>query len=149
MIIPQGRPEAVAVVRGGEDTPGLRAVAEFYPEDEGTWVAIRAWGLPRDGFFALHIHEGVSCAGEGFSGSKGHFNPANALHPNHAGDLPQLLSSGGQARMVVWTGRFRVKEILGRTVIIHAGTDDFHTQPSGNSGEKIGCGVIGPARRCR
>lgn len=130
------------MIHGGADAPGLQAVAEFYSDREGTWVAIRARGLPRDGFFAMHIHEGGSCAGAGFPESKGHFNPTNDLHPYHAGDLPQLLSSGGQAKMMVWTGRFRVKDILGRTVIIHSGTGDFHTQPSGNPGEKLACGVI-------
>lgn len=63
-------------------------------------------------------------------------------HPNHAGDLPPLLSAGGYAKMTVLTGRFRVDEIVGRTLVIHNGVDDFTGQPSGNSGKKIACGII-------
>lgn len=44
--------------------------------------------------------------------------------------------------MYVLTDRFRVRDIIGRTVVIHSGPDDFHTQPAGNAGEKIACGVI-------
>lgn len=142
MIYPQGKPGARAVLRGNEDAPELRGVAEFYPEGNGTWVAVRVWGLPRDGFFALHIHEGGRCSGKEFADTGGHWNPTGMEHPNHAGDLPPLLASQGQARMLFWTGRFRMKEIIGKTLVIHSGSDDFHTQPSGNSGEKIGCGVI-------
>lgn len=44
--------------------------------------------------------------------------------------------------MKVFTGRFFVEDIIGRTVVIHSGPDDFYTQPSGNPGNKIACGVI-------
>ena len=48
----------------------------------------------------------------------------------------------GKAYMKVLTGRFCVEEVIGRTVILHIDPDDFHTQPSGNAGRKIACGVI-------
>lgn len=99
-------------------------------------------GLPHDGFYAFHIHEGGSCTGDSFSETGSHYNPTNTSHPNHAGDLPPLLSHHGKAQMSVLTGRFRVDEIIGKTVIIHSGPDDFTTQPSGNSGQKIACGII-------
>ena len=99
-------------------------------------------GLPRDGFYALHIHDGDSCTGDGFPESGVHYNPCGAAHPHHAGDLPPLLSSAGKAKMSVLTGRFRVDEIIGKTVIIHSEPDDFRTQPSGNAGKKIACGII-------
>lgn len=99
-------------------------------------------GLPRDGFYAFHIHEGESCAGVNYSESGAHYNPAGAAHPNHAGDLPPLLSHNGTAKMTVLTGRFRVDEIIGKTVIIHSDPDDFTTQPSGNPGKKLACGII-------
>ena len=62
--------------------------------------------------------------------------------PYHAGDLPPLFSSHGQAYMAVLSGRFRIPEVLGRTIVIHSGPDDFTPQPAGNSGKKIACGVI-------
>jgi len=52
------------------------------------------------------------------------------------------LSCDGNAYMQVLTNRFSVREILGKTVVIHSHPDDFHTQPAGNAGEKIACGVI-------
>ncbi len=55
----------------------------------------------------------------------------------HAGDLPPLLSNNGRAYCQVLTGRFRVSDVIGKTVVIHSGPDDFMTQPSGNAGEKI------------
>ena len=90
-------------------------------------------------------HEGDSCRGEGFPDTGGHYNPHNTPHPMHAGDLPPLLSCGGRAWMSVLTNRFQIQDILGRTVVIHSGPDDFRTQPAGNSGEKIGCGRIYPS----
>lgn len=138
-----GTPAAAAQLRGGKDAPALCGSAEFYQKACGVLVAVHVWGLPQeDGFFALHIHEGEACTGEGFADTRGHYDPAGKVHPNHAGDLPPLLSCGGEAYLVVLTDRFALREVVGRTVVIHSGPDDFHTQPSGNAGAKIACGKI-------
>ena len=63
-------------------------------------------------------------------------------HPYHTEDMPPLFGSQGYAFSIFLSGRFSVCEIIGRTVIIHLNPDDFHTQPSGNSGAKIACGMI-------
>lgn len=135
---------AQADIRGGSDAPGLRGRAEFFTHPNGTLVTVHVWGLPQTptGFFALHIHEGGDCGGEGFADTGGHFNPTHAAHPMHAGDLPPLLSAEGNAYLSVLTGRFRVEDVIGRTVVIHGMPDDFHTQPAGGAGEKIACGLI-------
>jgi len=101
-------------------------------------------GLPKTetGFFAFHIHEGNGCGGEDFSETGGHYNPGGRMHPNHAGDLPPLLGDHGKAYMKVFTDRLFLEEVVGRTVVIHSNPDDFHTQPSGNAGKKIACGLI-------
>ncbi|MBQ7802124.1 MAG: superoxide dismutase family protein [Oscillospiraceae bacterium] len=137
-------PDAVACVRGGAENPCLRGTVRFFQLREGTLVEAEVSGLPESetGFFAFHIHEGDGCGGEGFSQSGGHYDPGKTAHPMHAGDLPPLLACGGRAFAQVLTGRFRVCDIIGRTVIIHSGPDDFHTQPAGNPGAKIACGVI-------
>ncbi len=147
MNLPQGIPEAVAAIRGNSAVPGLRGVGEFYKAEEGTWISLRVWGLPRDGFFALHIHEGSSCAGKGFRATAGHWNPTGRPHPEHWGDLPPLLSYKGAARTWFWAGRIPPRQVIGKTLVIHSGTDDFQTQPSGDPGEKIGCGEITKVRR--
>ena len=140
-------PDAVARLRGGEEAPRIWGEVKFYQTRKGVLVIADVSGLPEgsgDGFFALHIHEGGSCDGKEFADTKGHYNPTGAPHPRHAGDLPPLLSCGGRAYLAVLTDRFRVEEILGRTVVIHSGADDFNTQPAGNAGTKIACGTILP-----
>ncbi len=145
-------PDAVAWIQGGPEAPDLSGSVKFYQNCGSVLVAAHITGLPRDsgsGFFALHIHEGESCSGEGFSETEGHYDPSGASHPGHAGDLPPLLLSCGGAYMVVRTDRFCVRDILGRTVVIHSGSDDLRSQPAGASGAKIACGVIRrPRGRC-
>ena len=77
-----------------------------------------------------------------FADAKTHYNPKSCPHPYHAGDLPPLFSANGYAYSAVLTDRFTVDEIIGKTVVIHSSPDDFTTQPSGNAGRKIACGVI-------
>lgn len=145
-------PAAIANVCGGSDAPGLVGTVRFYQFCNKVLVVTNLSGLPENdsGFFALHIHEGNSCANqpgeEPFSASGRHYNPNGQPHPRHAGDLPPILCSGGGAYSAVLTDRFTVREVIGRTVIIHDRGDDLMTQPAGNAGEKIACGVI---RACR
>lgn len=139
------QPDAVALISGGEDAPNLTGLVRFYQERGRVLVVVEVFGLPQDsetGFFALHIHEGGACAGTKFSETGGHYHPTGAEHPKHAGDLPPLISCHGKAYLALRTERFRVRDVIGRTVVIHGGPDDFHSQPAGNAGIKIGCGVI-------
>ena len=139
-------PDAVAKICGGAiDAPQLSGCVRFYQENGCVLIEARISGLPtksESGFFAFHIHQGTDCSGADFSGTGSHYNPTNQLHPSHAGDLPPLLSCGGNAYLSVKTDRFSVRDIIGRTVVIHSDPDDFHSQPAGNAGKKIACGVI-------
>lgn len=139
------RPNAIADIRGGKATPELVGKVKFYQKHGLVLLIINVFNLPENnetGFFALHIHEGNDCSGEGFSNTGSHYNPDKSPHPNHAGDLPPLLSCDGEAYMAVCTDRFAVNDVIGRTLVIHGSPDDFKSQPSGNAGEKIACGVI-------
>lgn len=144
MLISFGRPEVMANISGGDSAPGLFGSVKFYSIGNGCLVVVDIYGLPDSdtGIFGLHVHEGMSCTGEAYADSGSHFNPTNGLHPNHAGDLPPLISCHGNAFMAVRTDRFTPWDVLDKTVIIHSGPDDFSTQPAGNAGEKIACGVI-------
>ncbi len=128
--------------------PKLTGKVEFRRLSDGVLVTADIWGLPPSptDFFALHIHEGTDCGGEKYAASGAHFNPAKLPHPLHAGDLPPLLSCNGHAYLSVLTDRFHLDDVIGRTVIIHDGTDDFRSQPSGDAGTKIACGIIRPLR---
>lgn len=134
---------------GGLDAPKLAGCVRFYQENGGVLIVARISGLPKGtktGFFGFHIHQGETCSGADFSGTGSHYNPANRVHPKHAGDLPPLLACGGEAFLSVKTDRFSVNEIIGRTVVIHSDPDDFRSQPAGNAGKKIACGVIRKGR---
>ena len=141
------QPAAAAIVKGSDAAPRLVGEVRFYPKGNSVLVVANFYGFPEDsgtGFFALHIHEGTGCGGEGFADTGGHFDPTGQPHPRHAGDLPPLLACNGGAYMAVLTDRFRVDDVIGRTVVVHSGADDFRTQPAGNAGTKIACGVIRP-----
>ena len=135
---------ARAIIKGGDMYPDLKGEVLFCQRNQGVIVTARISGLPKNnsGFYGFHIHEGDTCEGENFPKTGGHYNPKGRQHPRHAGDLPPLLSCSGEAYMQFKTNRFSVNDIIGRTVIIHGSSDDFRTQPSGDAGEKIACGVI-------
>lgn len=138
------KPAAIAFINGINTTSAIRGIIKFYQKQNCVLIVAAISGLPQTStnFFGFHIHEGSDCGGEGFLDSKGHYNPFGAAHPSHAGDLPPLMLCGNRAYSSVITDRFNVSDIIGRTVIIHDMPDDFTSQPSGNSGEKIACGII-------
>ena len=136
---------ATAYIRGGKDAPHLLGKVEFLQKRNGVLVTADISGLPKNktGFYGFHVHRGRSCAGRDFSESGEHYNPGMRPYPLHAGVMPPLLSYGnGNAYLSIMTDRFTVKDIIGRTVVIHNGVDDFISQPSGNAGKKIACGEI-------
>ena len=138
-------PDAMAEIRGGMEVPQLTGCVRFYQENGCVLIEARISGLPREsetGFFGFHIHQGESCSGTDFSKTGSHYNPTSQPHPEHAGDLTPLLSCQGSAHLSVKTDRFCVEDILGRTIVIHSDPDDFLSQPAGNAGKKIACGVI-------
>lgn len=147
--------DASALMKGSEMYPDIHGLVRFYQTRNGVLVAAEICGLPDSddkcthSVYAFHIHQGTKCEGDmrdPFSEAMAHYNPYDCEHPFHAGDMPPLFSNHGYAFTAFLTDRFLLSEIIGRTVIIHGNRDDFTTQPSGNSGEKIACGVIA---RCK
>ena len=148
-------PAAYAKLAGSSSYPDISGRVYFMREQSGTVVAAEVRnvtdeaGKPAQGVLGFHIHEGAVCAGneqDPFADAGAHYSKAKVLHPDHAGDLPPLLFSDGFAWMQVYTGRFKPEEVIGKTVVLHGMPDDFHTQPSGDSGMKIACGEIVPWR---
>lgn len=147
---------AVAQIRGGNLAPNLNGVVYFRDVPGGVEVQVEVRGLPKYrpgtartpqiGPHGFHIHEGGSCKvgdpNNPFSSAGEHWNPTKQPHGNHAGDFPVLFSNNGYARMTFFTDKFRVRDIIGKTVIIHESPDDYRTQPAGASGKRIACGVI-------
>ncbi|HMV19905.1 MAG TPA: superoxide dismutase family protein [Rhodocyclaceae bacterium] len=101
----------------------------------------------------FHVHEKGDCSAPDGTSAGGHFNPTGKSHghPNqgehHVGDFPQLVAdASGMARLTFSTPDLAVgsgaTNVIGRAVIVHGGVDDFKSQPAGNSGPRVACGVI-------
>lgn len=151
-----GVPDAVAIMKGSDAYRGIHGEVKLFETARGTAVVAEIFGLPMSAegcageIFAFHIHSGASCTGtvdDPFADAGVHLNPLGCPHPYHMGDMPPLFASGGYAFLAFVSGRFRVKDVIGKTVIIHDRPDDFTTQPSGNAGKRIACGVIVETRR--
>lgn len=152
----ENKTKAYARVKGGNLYPNIHGVVFFDDAEGGTEVSVEVWGLPLYksaegnnqpiGPLGFHIHDNGVCEVTNqenpFESAGGHYNPTNQPHGNHAGDFPVLFSNNGYARMNFFTDKFKPKDIIGRSVIIHQNPDDYRSQPAGNSGKRIACGVI-------
>ena len=148
--------------------PGSRATAELKDKDGktvatatlserpgGVLVRLEAKGLT-PGLHAVHVHAVGKCEGPAFTSAGGHFNPAGKKHGHkspdgaHAGDLPNMLvAKDGAGRfealtdaITLRTGAMSVFDADGSALMIHAGTDDNVTDPTGNAGDRAACGLI-------
>ncbi len=140
-----------------QPTKGNKAFGEATFEQVGNKVRVVVFvqGLKPDQEHGIHIHEVGDCSsGDGMS-TKGHFNPFGKPHGHpgsgerHAGDLPSLKANkAGRARIDVELDIITVTagpaSIIGRGLIVHADPDDYKTQPTGNAGARVACGVIRP-----
>ncbi len=105
------------------------------------------------GEHGIHIHEFGVCDPSGdqpFSSAGGHFNPTDATHPNHAGDLGNMVVLEDMTghlfvlndAITLGEGDNSLFDADGSAIVIHAGEDDMMTDPGGNSGARVACGVI-------
>ncbi len=148
-------PEPLRATAQLQPTKGSKTFGEatFEEVDGKVHVVIFVQGLKPGQEHGLHIHEVGDCSsGDGMS-TKGHFNPYGKPHAHagtaerHAGDLPSLKAAkNGRAKVDVRLDVITVApgpaSIAGRGLIVHADPDDYKTQPTGNAGARIACGVI-------
>lgn len=111
-------------------------------------------GLPKSGRAGFHVHERGDCSSVDAGSAGGHFNPTGQPHgnaktgPHHAGDLDNLIADlDGVARVDVVLRDVSLggppnTDIAGRALVVHAAPDDYRSQPAGNSGARVACGVI-------
>ena len=110
-------------------------------------------GLKPNSEQGIHVHEKGDCSAPDATSAGGHFNPETKMHGmpdsgmNHAGDMPNIKSdANGNAVYSARLHGFAVNTgptgIVGRAVVVHRDPDDYKTQPAGNSGPRIACGVI-------
>ena len=139
-----------------EPTKGNEAkgTVKFEPVSGGVRVVAELSGL-KPGKHGLHVHEKGDCSAPDASSAGDHFNPTPAPHGSrdeksaHIGDMGNIVANeDGEARLEYVDPHMALqgeKSILGKAVIVHAQADDLTTQPSGDSGARVGCGVVEPA----
>lgn len=130
---------AKANIKGGKEFPKINGIVTFKETKNGVILTANIKNLPQskdkcsNRFFGFHIHEGTSCSGntnDEFANAKGHLNLKNCPHPFHTGDLPPIIENNGYAYMSVLINKFKIKDIIGKVIIIHDLPDDFNSQPS-------------------
>lgn len=135
-----------------------RTVAAASLEETGDALRVRveASGLSA-GVYGVHLHSAGRCDPPGFETAGPHWNPGNREHGRdnprgqHAGDLPNLLVGTDGRGSLEFTipaaglgrGARRLMDADGAAIVVHARPDDYRTDPSGNSGARIACGVVG------
>jgi Cu-Zn family superoxide dismutase len=153
MTQPHGGGMATADLKNANGQPAGMATLTEVPG--GVRIVVEAKGLP-PGPHGVHIHEVGTCEGPQFTTAGGHFNPDKKQHgllnPQgpHNGDLPNItIDANGTGRMETTTehitlgaGLKSIFDADGSALVVHAGPDDFKTDPTGNSGGRIACGVI-------
>lgn len=143
--------QAIAELARADGTPA--GTARIVQSAEGLDVEIGVLGM-RAGTYAVHIHTTGRCDAPDFATAGAHWNPSAKQHGRdnpmgaHAGDLPNVTvgadGTGTITARVPGTvsGQNALIDADGAAVVVHAGQDDFRTDPSGNSGVRVSCGVL-------
>lgn len=138
--------------RSGSQVKGL---ATFTEKDGKVTLVLSVEGL-EPGPHAFHLHEKGDCSAPDATSAGAHWNPTGAAHGKwggasfHHGDVGNLVAGAdGKATLTFTTELWEIgskdeHDVVGKALIIHAKPDDFTTQPTGNAGGRIGCGVILP-----
>ena len=144
--------KAVAVLEARSDS-AVKGKVTFVQKDGKTHMTVEVEGLT-PGSHAIHLHEKGDCSAPDAASAGGHWNPSAENHgkwghdPFHHGDIGNLTADAkGKATLTfetdLWTvGDGKPSDVVGRSVIVHAKDDDFTTQPTGNAGGRVACGVI-------
>lgn len=132
-------------------TGGATGIVTFVAAGGQVDVHVVAAGLAPGSVHGFHVHDKGNCASADFMSAGGHFNPTMQPHgpqsgPHHLGDMPGLLADAAgniDARFSLPGAALTGADgYVGHAVILHAGADDYQTQPTGNSGARLACGVI-------
>jgi len=133
---------------------GTEVGTATFTQDVGqTTASFHLTGVSAAGTHGIHVHETGECTPPEFTSAGSHFNPTNADHacppaaPRHAGDFGNVeIADDGSGHLEITTDLITVEDgpnsVVGKAVILHAGPDDCTTQPTGDAGGRLACGVI-------
>jgi Cu-Zn family superoxide dismutase len=152
---PEAAPTVTTNVAGAQlaGPGGATAVVTFTEEAGGVHVVARVQGA-KPGPHGFHVHAGASCDAPDFTTAGDHFNPSNSPHgsptspQHHAGDFGNVeVGADGTGNVDLVTAGLSLgtggpDDVLGKAVILHENPDDLTSQPSGNAGARIACGVV-------
>lgn len=131
------------------------------PMGNGVHLSGEIGGLTRNATHAIHIHENGDCSAADASSAGGHFNPTGKPHgkagtaAHHAGDMDNIVANASGVATVNLHARGVVlggggggagNDAIGRAVVVHARRDDYSSQPAGDAGARVACGVIRAGR---
>jgi Cu-Zn family superoxide dismutase len=146
---------ATATLQGSPEDTDFKGTITLTPEGDGVRVVAHLEGVDQNGQHGFHVHETGDCShGEGdkhFTSAGGHFNPTNTEHacpptePRHAGDLGNIEVTNGTGHLETSTNLLSLtgtSSVVGKAIILHANADDCKTQPTGNAGDRLACGVV-------
>ncbi len=151
-----GEVQAIATIEPKSNS-GVTGTATFKLAGDQVMLTLSIEGAT-PGEHAFHLHEIGDCSAPDGTSAGGHWNPTGQDHGKwggeafHLGDVANLdVGEDGTASLTVATNLWSVgtgndNDVIGRAVVVHAGADDFTTQPTGAAGGRIGCGVIRAAR---
>lgn len=149
----QGKPTGIVASVELKPTEGNKVTGkvQFIELDKGVRIVANVEGLT-PGEHGFHIHEFGDCSAPDAASAGGHFNPTKSLHaspmdlPRHIGDLGNInADSNGKAsynRIDFSVALSGTNSIIGKSVIVHEKNDDFVSQPTGNAGARLACGII-------
>lgn len=148
-------PKKAEVTIAAASDSKVEGTVTFTQTDEGIKVEAKLSGLT-PGDHGFHVHEKGDCSSPDAKSAGGHFNPGKVDHgapgsaAHHTGDLGNIVAGeDGTAEMMVDLPKTHlsldedaINSIIGKAVIVHGGADDMKSQPSGNAGPRVGCGVV-------
>ena len=150
-------PVAQKVIMKLEPKSGSKATGSVvFKEEDGQVSFTAVIGGLAEGMHAIHIHDSADCSSADGSSAGGHWNPTNEQHGKwgdakgfHKGDIGNFpADESGNGTITMSTDQWCIgcgdpkKDIVGKAIIVHQGTDDFKSQPSGDAGKRISCGGI-------